>query len=83
MVALHIIPPDSEKPGGNVKAIKNLIIGFALGAIVGVLLGINIGKERPLLSNPFADDPMTEKAKAAAGKAKEIYEETKRIIKEQ
>jgi hypothetical protein len=65
-----------------VKTIKNLIIGFVLGAVIGVLAGINIGKERPLLSNPFADDPVTEKAKAAAGKAKEIYEETKRIIKE-
>ncbi|KAA3627309.1 MAG: hypothetical protein DWQ09_13415 [Proteobacteria bacterium] len=64
------------------KAIKYTVLGLVIGMLVGIGLGINIGKERPLLSNPFAEDPMTEKAKAAANKAKEIYEETKRIIKE-
>lgn len=64
------------------KAIKYTVLGLIVGVLIGIGLGINIGKERPLLSNPFAEDPMTEKAKAAADKAREIYEETRRIIKE-
>ncbi len=64
------------------KAIKYTVLGLIIGLVIGIGLGMNIGKQRPLLSNPFADDPVTEKAKAAADKAKEIYEETRRIIKE-
>jgi len=64
------------------KSIKYALLGLVIGLLVGIGLGMNIGKGRPLLSNPFADDPVTERAKTAADKAKEIYEETKRIIKE-
>lgn len=64
------------------KAIKYTVLGLVIGLVIGIGLGINIGKQRPLLSNPFAEDPVTQKAKAAADKAKEIYEQTKRIMKE-
>lgn len=64
------------------KTFKGFVIGLILGAAFGALAGINIGKGRPLLSNPFAEDPIVEKTKTAADKAKKIYEETRRIIQE-
>ena len=35
------------------KAIKYLILGLIIGGLLGVGAGINIGKNRPVLSNPF------------------------------
>jgi len=36
---------------------KKYVIGFVLGAIIAFPLGINFGKDVPLLSNPFAAKP--------------------------
>ncbi|HBR97237.1 MAG TPA: hypothetical protein DD979_07645 [Gammaproteobacteria bacterium] len=33
--------------------VKTLIVGIMLGCLLGLWLGINIGKDRPLLANPF------------------------------
>lgn len=58
------------------KAMKFMLAGLLIGVLIGMLLGINIGKGRPLLSNPFADEPVTEKAR-------DLYEGTKDLIKRQ
>ncbi|MDQ7073854.1 MAG: hypothetical protein Q9O24_01545 [Gammaproteobacteria bacterium] len=36
---------------------KNLILGLLVGLIVGGWAGLNTGKERPMFSNPFVEDP--------------------------
>jgi ABC-type lipoprotein release transport system permease subunit len=43
------------------KKIKKLVIGSIIGVIIGMWLGINIGKDRPILSNPFAEPALQEK----------------------
>lgn len=57
---------------------KKFFIGLALGLIVAFPLGINFGKDKPLLSNPFAAKPdITEKVKERTG---EMLKETKEAI---
>lgn len=57
---------------------KKFFIGLALGLIVAFPLGINFGKDKPLLSNPFAAKPdITEKVKERTG---EILKDTKEAI---
>lgn len=36
------------------KCISKLIVGLVIGAMLGLWFGVNIGRERPLLSNPKA-----------------------------
>ncbi|MHB8536053.1 MAG: hypothetical protein ACYDBW_11495 [Sulfuricaulis sp.] len=36
---------------------KKIFFGLIIGAIVAFPLGINFGKDKPLLSNPFAAKP--------------------------
>lgn len=42
---------------------KKFFWGFVVGAVIAFLLGMNVGKGKPLLSNPFAEKPLTEQAK--------------------
>jgi len=35
------------------KRIKSMIFGLIAGVLLGLWFGFNLGKERPLLSNPF------------------------------
>ena len=37
-----------------------------MGLIIGLWAGVNIGKDRPVWSNPFDEPSLTEKAKDAA-----------------
>ncbi len=62
------------------KSFKFMVFGLAIGVLIGLWLGVNIGKGQPLLSNPFAEHPVTEKTREAMEKGKEMYEEGKRII---
>jgi adenine/guanine phosphoribosyltransferase-like PRPP-binding protein len=57
---------------------KKFLTGFVVGALVAFHLGINFGRHRPLLSNPYADD-VVEEVKERAGQA---MESTKEIIHE-
>lgn len=43
--------------------IKKYFIGMLLGLVVGLWFGVNIGHDRPLWSNPFAERALTDKAK--------------------
>jgi hypothetical protein len=50
------------------KKIRDLIIVFVIGLIVGIGLGINIGKDKPLLSNPFSQRSLKQHAKKTGEK---------------
>ena len=57
---------------------KKFLIGFVIGALIAFHLGINFGRHRPILSNPYADD-VVEQVKEKAGAA---IESTKEAIHE-
>jgi hypothetical protein len=57
---------------------KKFFIGLVIGLIVAFPLGINFGKDKPLLSNPLAAKPdLAEKVKERTG---EVLQETKEAI---
>ncbi len=45
------------------KQIKIILISLVLGVLAGMALGVNIGREKPLLSNPFAKESLTDRVK--------------------
>lgn len=45
------------------KQIKALIIGIVFGLLLGLWFGVNLGRERPIFSNPFAAPTVKEKLK--------------------
>ncbi len=53
------------------KKIKKLIIGLIVGVMIGMWFGINIGKDRPIFSNPFAEPALQEKLKQTGGEVLE------------
>ena len=53
------------------KKIKNHIIGVIIGVIIGMWFGINIGKDRQIYSNPFAEPTLQSKLKQAGGEVLE------------
>lgn len=53
------------------KTLKLLIIGFVIGGLVGLWFGVNIGKNKPLLSNPFEERSVTDKIKSNLGEGVE------------
>ena len=57
---------------------KKFFIGLALGLIVAFPLGINFGKDKPLLSNPFAAKP--DIAEQIKERTDEMLKETKEAI---
>lgn len=54
---------------------KKFLIGFVVGALIAFHFGINFGRHRPILSNPYADDVMVEQVKEHAGQAIETTKE--------
>lgn len=59
---------------------KKMIVLVLIVLGVGVWFGINIAKDKPLLSNPFAEKDIRDKAKDAA---RGIFEEGKRSLQEE
>lgn len=45
------------------KQFKTILVCLVLGALVGMALGVNIGREKPLLSNPFEKESLTDRVK--------------------
>ncbi|MEW6601346.1 MAG: hypothetical protein AB1499_10295 [Nitrospirota bacterium] len=43
------------------KCISKLMAGLLIGLMLGLWFGVNIGRERPLLSNPFRKESVHEK----------------------
>ena len=46
------------------RFLRGLAVGLLIGGLTGLWLGINIGKDQPLFSNPFAESPALQKARA-------------------
>ena len=53
------------------KSLKLIFVGFIIGILIGLWFGVNLGKEKPLLSNPFEERAVTEKIKTSIGKGVE------------
>ena len=34
---------------------KDLVLGLLIGGMIGLWVGVNLGKDQPLMTNPFAD----------------------------
>lgn len=45
------------------KSIKNLFVGLVIGLLLGLWFGVNIGKGRPIYSNPFSEATVRERLK--------------------
>jgi predicted secreted protein len=45
------------------KQLKVILISLVIGVLIGMALGVNIGREKPLLSNPFAKESLVDRAK--------------------
>lgn len=58
---------------------KKYLIGFVVGVLIAFHLGINFGRHKPILSNPYASDDVVESVKERAGK---VIESTKESIHE-
>ena len=50
------------------KQLKSILICLIIGLLIGLWLGVNIGKDKPLFSNPFAEDTIQEKIKKSGEK---------------
>jgi hypothetical protein len=50
------------------SGLKKFVAGLIVGAVVAFHLGINFGRDRPLLSNPYEKD-VVQRVKQEAGKA--------------
>ena len=61
------------------KSIRQISFGIIIGLIVGLWFGVNMGKNKPLFSNPFAEEDLQQKAKL---KAEEVIKDTKDAIRE-
>ncbi len=61
------------------KTIVNIMFGLTMGLLLGLWTGVNLGKEKPLFSNPFADHSVTEQVKE---KASDLYQGTKRVVRD-
>ena len=48
-----------------------LLFGIVVGLAFGFWFGVNIGRDRPLLSNPFVEPTMSETIREKAGEAVE------------
>lgn len=54
------------------KVLKIIVFGLIIGVAIGLWLGVNIGREEPLLSNPFSHkESFNEKLKRVSGETLE------------
>ena len=58
-------------------ALKKYFLGLVVGVLVAFPLGMNVGRDAPLFSNPFADRSVKQKVKS---EAENIIENTKGAI---
>lgn len=67
------------------KALKYLSLGILLGMAVGFGAGLNVGKGKPMLSNPFASydlgDRLQDSGSELVRKSGEAIEDTGKAIK--
>jgi hypothetical protein len=53
------------------KQLKTILIGIAIGLAIGMALGFNMGRDKPLLSNPFEHETLGERIKRLSGETLE------------
>ncbi len=53
------------------KNIKIILFSMVIGLAIGLWLGVNIGRETPLTTNPFSKEPLSEKLKRLGGETLE------------
>lgn len=64
------------------KTIKMLVMGLVIGLAIGMWFGVNIGKGRPILSNPFAKEDIKETIKQKVGESiEQLGEDIKGKVK--
>jgi hypothetical protein len=64
---------------------KDLLLGLLIGGILGLWIGVNLGKDQSLISNPFANQgdmskKMDQLQNDVSKKSKEIYNDTKKAV---
>lgn len=59
--------------------LKKYGIGIVIGVLLGLPIGVNIGKDKPVFSNPFAERSLGSQVK---GKAKDVISDTKRALRD-
>jgi len=59
------------------KHLKLLLTGLVIGLLLGLWFGVNIGREKPIFSNPFTDKVIQKKAKETTSEA---IKDTKRAL---
>lgn len=60
------------------KKFKWFLLGSVIGLLLGLWFGINIGRDKPIFSNPFTDTVIQEKAKETTSEA---IDGTKRALR--
>jgi hypothetical protein len=55
----------------QMKRVRYLILGLIIGAIIGLWFGVNIGKDKSIFSNPFAERTIQNKLKQTGGEVLE------------
>ena len=50
------------------KKLKVILLGVVLGVVVGLWFGVNIGKNKPVYSNPFAESSTRDLLRDASGR---------------
>lgn len=62
---------------------KPFVAGLIIGLIIAFPLGMNIGKGKPIISNPFADRPIAQQIKDTASEASEtLKKKTDEMVEE-
>ena len=61
------------------KSIRQITFGIIIGLLIGLWFGVNMGKNKPIYSNPFEEENIQQKAKR---KAEEVIKDTKEAIRE-
>lgn len=59
---------------------KAFFWGLIIGAVLGVLAGMNIGKGQPVWSNPFTGKPIAEEVKEVKEKGAEVIEKSREAL---
>ncbi len=53
------------------KQVRTVLISLAIGLAIGLALGFNMGRDKPLLSNPFEHESIADRIKRLSGETLE------------
>ena len=62
------------------KTLNGLVIGILIGLAAGLWMGVNIGRDVAITSNPFKEPSVTD---TLGDKAERIYDKTRDAINEE